>query len=120
MRIGRRTIGRLAVGSVLTFFALTAAGCSWLRLWPDRHVVRSQPPQFSREDAIILARLEAKSKGIQIEPYDISAKQKKESWWVYFQKTPPPKTGFKRAASWPYRFAITISAAGEVDLIKRL
>lgn len=115
-----RTVGMLVLGSVLMFFALTVGGCSWLS-WPWRHeqVVRAQPPQFSGGDAIILARLEAKSKGIRIEPYDISTEQKKEFWWVYFQKTPPPKTRSKRARSWPYRFAVTISAAGEVDLVKR-
>lgn len=122
MRIRTRAVGTFVSGSVLLVFALTLAGCSRPRSWRwpwwgDR--AGAKAPAFSGEDAVILARLEAKSKGVQIDEYDISARQKKQTWWVGFQRSSPPEDR-KAATAWPNRFAVKVSPAGEVDLVRRM
>jgi len=71
------------------------------------------PPQFSKADAIILAKLEAKAQGIRIEPYEVAAKLNRGVWCVSFVKPAP-----KRSKGWPDEFVVEVWPAGRVRLVK--
>ncbi len=120
MGIRKRVLDVVVLTLVLAPLSLAAAGCS--RLWrpfAGSHAREAAPPAFTRDDAIILAKLEAKSQGIDLAPYTISAELEQGSWWVNFRKPAPPKTRSSLARAWPYRFAVKVAPYGQIELLKQ-
>jgi len=119
MRTPKQSISNTLIGLTLAAAALGIVGCP-SALEKDRLSATNLPP-FSEQDAIILAKLEAKSEGVWIEAYDISTRQRKDSWWVHFQqRLADPIRNTSKARRWPYRFIVEVSPTGEIRLMKNL
>ena len=118
MRVWKQNVGGILIGSALLVAALGMLGCPPSS--GQQQALQDLPP-FSEEDAIILAKLEAKSEGVQVETYTISTRKKKESWWVQFQERPAAgMEKSRKAKKWPHYFVVEIAPTGKTTLTKNL
>lgn len=103
------------VAGVLLTCLVIVGGCAQ----PAGRLSSPRLPAFSEPDALVLARLEAKSQGVPIDAYQIIPRARGRDWLVRFEKPAPEDVEWSRREKWPYRFDVLVASSGEVRLVKR-
>jgi len=100
------------VGGLLPI-ALAVLGGGCLNIKVDADELVRKYTSISRDDAIRIARIQARDEGLNPDDYKVSAREQDHVWWVWFDEaTPTGRTG------WPAHFIVCVDQNGLAEVYK--
>ena len=99
------------LGLAWLVLAACVGGCINIKVDADGLV--SKYTSVSHDEAIRLARSQARSEGVNPDDYRVSARKDKEFWWVWFDEA--KHTGKE---GWPAHFIVRVDKNGLTEVFR--
>jgi len=100
-------------GLGLTWLVLAACAGGCVNVKVDADGLVRKYTAVSNDEAIRLARLQARDEGVNPDDYRVSARKDEEFWWVWFDEAKP--TGRE---GWPAHFIVRVDRNGLTEVFR--